>query len=91
MEIESYGLIPEMHVRAYQLLDSSNDNTVITIVDGMAPLVTPSGKLPKTSYRIGGSLHITRLQSLELGLGYDYGMSKKFRSHSGYISARASF
>ena len=89
--INSYTLIPEIHAKMFHTLNTNNDKTVITILDGVKPLVTPSGKLPKTSYRIGGSSKITRLQTLELTLGYDVGISKKFYSHTGYISAKIIF
>ena len=89
--VNSYTFIPEMHVKVSHTLDTNNDKTVITIVEGMKPLVTPSGKLPKTIYRIGGSSKIAKLQALELTFGYDYGISKKFHSHSGYVSAKVSF
>lgn len=89
--INSYTLIPEIHAKVFQALSTNNDKTVITIMDEVNPLVTPSGKIPKTSYRIGGSSKITKFRALELTLGYDVGISKKFYSHTGYISAKITF
>ncbi len=89
--INSYSLVPEIHAKMFYTLNINNDKTVITILDGVKPLITPSGKLPKASYKIGGSFKTTRLQTLELTLGYDLGVSKKFSSHTGYISAKIIF
>lgn len=91
MAVNSYALITEIHAKAFYTLNANNNKTVITIMDGMNPLVTPSGKLPKMTYRIGGSSKITQSPSSELTLGYDIGISKKFHSHTGYITARITF
>ena len=89
--INSYTLIPEIHVKVFQALSTNNANTTITIIDGVNPLVTPSGKLPKTIYKIGGSSKMIKFPAIELSLGYDAGISKKFYSHTGYISAKFTF
>lgn len=89
--IGPYSFIPEIHAKLFRALNTNNDNTVITFIDGVSPLVTPSGKLPVTSYNIGLSSKITKLQALDLTLGYDAGFSKKFHSHTGYFSAKIIF
>ena len=72
-------------------LSAHNDNTVITILDGMESLVTPSGKLQKTIYKLGGSLKIRKSNPVSIEIGYDFGKSKKYYSHTGYISAMLAF
>lgn len=89
--INSYTFLPEIHAKVFRTLKANNDNTTITIVEGMSPLVTPSGNLPKTIYKIGGSSKITKSQALELALGYDLSISKKFYSHTGYLSVKMIF
>ncbi len=87
IELDSYLIIPEIHVKYMNTLSSNNDNTTITILDGMEPLITPSSKLQKTLYKVGGSLKIKRSRPVNIEIGYDFGKSKKYYSHTGYISA----
>ncbi|MBN8523545.1 MAG: hypothetical protein J0M23_06825 [Rickettsiales bacterium] len=67
-------------------LSSNNDNTTIIILDGIEPLITPSSKLQKTLYKVGSSLKIKRSRSVNIEIGYDFGKSKKYHSHTGYVS-----
>lgn len=57
----------------------------------MVPVITPSGKLQKTLYKVGGSLKIQKSRLLNMEIGYDLGKSKKYYSHTGYISAILAF
>ncbi len=91
IEVDSYLIIPEIHVKYMNTLSSNNGNTRITIVDGMEPLITPSSKLQKTLYKVGGLLKIRRSEPVNIGIGYDFSKSKKYHSHTGYISATLAF
>jgi len=91
MEFGSYSIIPEIHIKSIHTFSAHNDNTVITILDGMEPLVTPSGKLQKTIYKLGGLLKIRKSNPVSIEIGYDFGKSKKYYSHTGYVSAILAF
>lgn len=91
IELGSYNFTSDIHVKVRETVNSHNDKTVITILEGTNPLVTPSGNMPKTIYKMGGSLKITSSQALELTAGYDLGISKKYESHTGYLSAKIIF
>lgn len=91
IDLKTFVLIPEVHTNVTYTLKRKNDKTAITLFEGLSPIYVPSGKPPKTSYKIGGSLKAAKSQNLELSLGYDLGLSKKFHSHSGYIQARVDF
>lgn len=91
IELDSYLIIPEIRVKYMNTLSSNNDNTTITILDGIEPLITPSSKLQKTLYKVGGSLKIKRSRPVNIEIGYDFGKSKKYHSHTGYISAIIAF
>lgn len=91
IELDSYLIIPEIHVKCMNTLSANNGNTTITILDGMEPLITPSSKLQKTLYKVGALLKIKRLRPVNIEIGYDFGKSKKYHSHTGYISAILAF
>jgi outer membrane autotransporter protein len=91
IELDSYLIIPEIHVKYMNTLSSNNGNTTITILDGMEPLITPSNKLQTTLYKVGGLLKIKRSRPVNIEIGYDFGKSKKYHSHTGYISAILAF
>ncbi len=77
----------KIHVKYTNTLTSNNDNTIITILDGIESLITPSSKLQKTLYKVGTSLKIKRSRSVNIEIGYDFDKSKKYHSHTGYVSA----
>lgn len=92
VEINSFMVIPEIYIKSLNIIDSSNDETTITILTGAEPLITPSDKLHKTIYKIGGALKISRTgEPVDIEVGYDFGKSKKFYSHTGYISSIIEF
>ncbi len=77
----------KIHVKYTNTLTANNDNTTITILDGIESLITPSSKLQKTLYKVGSALKIKRSRSVNIEIGYDFGKSKKYHSHTGYVSA----
>jgi len=91
IENGSIAIIPEIHANLIYAMQSKNPETTITFFDGMDPMVVPSDKIPKASYKIGGSVKFAKCQKVDLGIGYDLGLSKKFHSHSGYFNARYNF
>ena len=88
---ETYALVPEVHINIDQTLKRKNDKTTITLFTGMIPVETLAGKAPKTFYKIGGSVKISKTQSFDLSTGYDLVLAKKYYSNSGYIQARVNF
>lgn len=90
-ELGSYLIIPEIHAKYMNTLSSNNESTTISILNGMEKLITPSNKLPKVTYKLGGSLKIKKSRPLNIEIGYDFGKSKKYHSHTGYISAMLTF
>lgn len=84
-------LIPEAHAFASQALNTKNSATKIYLVDGLDPVIVPGQKLNKTSYKFGGSLNLYTQGSVEASVGYDYGMAKKFESHTGNVKLRVNF
>ena len=91
IEGPSYTVIPEAHVNAIYALQTKNGKTTLTLFEGMDPITTPSNKTPKMSYKVGGSLKFIHSKMVDLGVGYDLGLSKKFYSHTGYLNARVNF
>lgn len=91
IELDSYLITPEIHVKYMNTLSANNDNTTITILDGMEPLITPSSKLQKALCKVGGSLKIQRSMPINIEIGYDFGKSKKYYSYTGYIRAMLAF
>jgi outer membrane autotransporter protein len=91
IDYKTFILTPEIHTNINYVLRRKDDATSITLLEGTAPVYIPSGKPPKTSYKIGGSITASKSKNLEFSVGYDLGLSKKFHSHSGYIQARVDF
>jgi len=87
----SITIIPEIHGNFIYAMQVKNPKTTITLFEGMDPITTPSGKSPKASYKIGGSVKFTKCKKIDLGVGYDLGLAKKFQSHSGYANIRYNF
>lgn len=48
-------------------------------------------KAAKNSFGFGGSLTLNSNDQFEFALGYDYGMARKFHSHTGSLSAKVNF
>lgn len=84
-------IFPEIHAYVNHAVNAKNSSTKIYLIDGMDPIVTPSQKLTKTSYKFGGSLNVYTEDAIEASLGYDYGMAKKFQSHTGTAKVRINF
>lgn len=91
IRMNSFLIIPAIHVKSLHTLAANNDKTTITILTDTKPLITPSNKLNKTIYMVGSSLKVSKSQPLNIEIGYDFGKSRKFTSHTGYISAIIAF
>jgi outer membrane autotransporter protein len=91
IENGEFTMIPELHANLIYAVKSKNPDTKVTLFEGMEPMIIPSAKMAKASYKIGGSVKFVKIQKIDLGIGYDLGLSKKFHSHSGYLNARYNF
>lgn len=84
-------VVPELHAFASQAINAKNSATKIYLVDGIDPIVTPGQKLTKTHYKLGAAVNVYAQDSIEASVGYDYGMAKKFQSHTGAVKLRVDF
>lgn len=84
-------IIPELHVNLNQAINTKNSDTVITIIDELAPITVTAEKLPKTYYNIGTSVKSVFKDNIEVSLGYDLDMAKKFTSHTGNLKLKVNF
>lgn len=90
-DMGSMKLVPEIHANIDYAFNSKNGNTVITLIDGLAPITTPSKKLEKGRYNIGTSVKAIQSEMLEFSVGYDFGFAKKFQSHTGALKVKVNF
>lgn len=81
-------LIPEVHANVDYAFNTKNGNTVVTILNGLAPIATPSQKLEKGRYNVGTSVKAIQSDMFEFTAGYDFGFAKKFQSHTGTLKVR---
>lgn len=88
-DFEGGKLISEIHGIADIAVKNKTSNTKVTLmnINNAAEIDIKAGKMPKQSYKIGGSINAA-MNSVDLGLGYDFGVAKKYQAHSGYIKAR---
>ena len=84
----SLTVTPEVHANIDYAFKTKNSATVVTIFNGLAPIATPSEKLPKAYYNVGTSLKALRSGKYEVQAGYDLGLAKKFNSHTGMLKLR---
>lgn len=89
--VGAVALMPEVHANLDYAVNSKNADTKITVIDGLTPLVTPSAKLTKMKYNVGTSVKLIQSKVFNAGVGYDFGLAKKFRSHTGSVNVRAEF
>jgi outer membrane autotransporter protein len=80
--------IPEMHANIDYAFNTKNSSTKVTILDGIAPIATPSQKLTKAYYNVGTSVKAIQSDMFEVSAGYDLGLAKKFKSHTGTLKVR---
>lgn len=81
-------LMPEVHANIDYAFRSKNPGTSVTVIDGVAPIITPSEKVAKGYYNLGASLKGVQSDMYEFSAGYDLGLSKKFQSHTGTLKLR---
>lgn len=88
-DFEGGKLISEIHGGADLAVKNKISDTKVTLmnINNAAEFDIKAGKMPKQSYKVGGSIN-TSMNSVDLGLGYDFGVAKKYQAHSGYIKAR---
>jgi outer membrane autotransporter protein len=80
--------IPEVHANIDYAFKTKNSSTTVTILDGIAPIATPSQKLTKAYYNVGTSVKAIQSDMFEISAGYDLGLAKKFKSHTGTLKVR---
>lgn len=90
-DMGSMKLVPEIHANIDYAFNSKNGNTVVTLVDGLPPITTPSKKLEKGRYNVGTSVKAIQSETLEFSAGYDFGFAKKFQSHTGVLKVKVIF
>lgn len=90
-DMGSMKLVPEIHANIDYAFNSKNGNTVVTLVDGLPAITTPSKKLEKGRYNVGTSVKAIQSEKLEFSAGYDFGFAKKFQSHTGVLKVRVNF
>ena len=77
-----------MHANIDYAFKTKNSGTSVTLIEGIAPITTPSQKLEKGFYNIGTSIKAIKSDKFEFSAGYDFGMAKKFQSHTGTLKVR---
>lgn len=87
-ELDNMKVVPELHANVDYAFSTKNSATTITLVDGLAPLVTPSEKISKAYYNVGTSVKVVASDAIDVSAGYDLGLSKKFMSHTGALKLR---
>lgn len=87
--MESGGNIisPEVHANVDYAFSTKNDSTKVTLVSGLAPIIVPAEKQLKGIYTLGGSVKFEG-SAIEASVGYDFGLSKKYQSHTGTVKLR---
>ena len=91
IDLQSFTLTPEIHTYLDYAIKSKAKGINVTLFTQVQPIYIPSTKPARAYYAIGTSLKLAKEQKLNVSLGYDFGVSKKFYSHSGYIQARVNF
>ncbi len=87
-DMGSMKVIPEIHANVDYAFSTKNSATSVTIINGIAPIATPSEKVAKGFYNLGGSLKAIQSDMYEISAGYDFGLAKKFQSHTGTLKLR---
>ena len=84
----SMKVIPEIHANVDYAFNTKNSATSVTIVNGIDAIATPSQKISKGFYNIGGSVKGIQADMYEISAGYDLGLAKKFQSHTGTLKLK---
>lgn len=90
-DMGSMKLVPEIHANIDYAFNSKNGNTVVTLIEGLPSITTPSKKLQKGRYNVGTAVKAIQSDRLEFSAGYDFGFSKKFQSHTGTLKVKLNF
>lgn len=88
LSINNLIMLPEIHTNIDYAIQRKNAGTTISIFNGVTPIYIPATKPSKIHYNIGGSVKLAMQKRLDVTLGYDFGVAKKFRSHAGFLQAR---
>ena len=81
-------VIPEIHANVDYAFNTKNSATSVTLVNGIDAIATPSQKISKGFYNIGGSVKGIQADMYEISAGYDLGLAKKFQSHTGTLKLK---
>ena len=84
----SMKVIPEIHANVDYAFNTKNSATSVTLVNGIDAIATPSQKISKGFYNIGGSVKGIQADMYEISAGYDLGLAKKFQSHTGTLKLK---
>lgn len=84
----SMKVIPEIHANVDYAFNTKNSATLVTIVNGIDAIATPSQKISKGFYNVGGSVKGIQADMYEISAGYDLGLAKKFQSHTGTLKLK---
>ncbi len=87
-DMGSMKMIPEIHANVDYAFNTKNSATSVTIINGIDAIATPSEKISKGFYTIGGSVKGIQSDMYEISAGYDFGLAKKFQSHTGTLKLR---
>ena len=87
-DMGSMKVIPEIHANMDYAFNTKNSATSVTIINGIDAIATPSEKISKGFYTIGGSVKGVQSDMYEISAGYDLGLAKKFQSHTGTLKLR---
>jgi outer membrane autotransporter protein len=90
-DMGSMKLVPEIHANVDYAFNSKNGNTVVTLIEGLPSITTPSKKLEKGRYNVGAAVKAIQSERLEFSAGYDFGFAKKFQSHTGTLKVKFNF
>jgi hypothetical protein len=88
--MESLKVIPELHANIDYAVSGKNSATkyiLATVINRS----TPSEKVAKFYFNLGGSVKVAGSDEYDVTAGYDLGLSKKFISHTGSVKLRVNF
>ncbi len=91
-DMSGMNLVPELHANVDYAFSTKSSDTKILIGDGFDYTI-PSEKISKGYYNVGGSVSLLfgAGDSVDVNIGYDLGLSKKFMSHTGSFKLRVNF
>ncbi len=89
-------LTPEVHAGISQTLSGGKNKTSISQFDGkdwnkMDTSALDSKDKSKTTYNLGTSLKVAGSAAVSMDLGYDCGLRKKYKAHTGFVKLSLKF